>query len=184
MKKLLCGIFMAAVLSVGSGSAAFAADTDKAGATYEANIVSPGIKGAEAEDVVLAESYAGAFKKGKFIYLMVESLSFENGAYVEVIEGDMELGAVKADENILRIEVKKESSGSPSKIAVKGLKLYVPFSVSDGSYSLELVTEESSVFEDNIFGMNYSSRKDEQGKFDVPSVVLIEDFVIVKSKAE
>lgn len=145
------------------------------GIVAESNTVVIGQRNEEIADIILKEGTAGAFKKNKTLYLRVENLNLEDTITCEVIVGNLKVKKAEVEDGILKITIDKEST-KPSQIKISGLALYLDDRTPEGSYALELVTEESAEFKNNAFGGNYS----EDGKgntFDVKYLTLKEDFI-------
>ncbi len=147
--------------------------------TFEAysNTVAIGTKDAAIDDIIIREPKAGSFQSGMNIYLQVEDLKLGDSPQVVVDAGDIKVEKVTVvDGNTLKIAIKRSSSKEASAIRITNLTLYLSSDIPEGVYALRLVTEESDKYEDNVFGSNYGD-KDEPGKFDTKSMVLVKDFV-------
>lgn len=146
--------------------------------TVTPNLVDKNIKNFEISDITIKEAEAGILTKGKSLYFKADNLQFEDGATFEVVSGNVKISDVSTKNGVLRIDIDKSSSGEPSEILISNLKLFVEGSLPNGVYPLDLITEESDNFTNNMFGEVYGD-KNESGKFDVSSVTAISNFVTV-----
>ena len=179
MKKI-SSLLLTGILSFSMGTAVFAQETvidlkEKSGLNHMAS----GTRQAEVKDIVINEAGAGVFKKNKKIYLQANHLQFEKGTTVEVTNGDIKVKDIEVDKDTLILTIDREST-EPSVITLKNVKLYLNDMLPTGTYSIDLITEESEDYPDNVFGVNYGNDS-EKGKFPTKSVVLMDDFATVSS---
>lgn len=144
------------------------------------NTVKSGERNVPVSDIVITEAEPGIFKKDMSIYLQLEHIPFEDGlgAMCKVEAGDLQIKKLDVDNDVLKITIKRASSFTPATIRIKNLALFLDEALPEGDYDLRLITEESSRFKNNMFAQNYGD-DDELGKFDVPYVTLLEDYVHV-----
>ncbi|MGYP005764957875 len=169
MKKFI--ISLAAVCALAVGAPVFA---------YAGTVVTAGERQVQAEDIIITESAPGAFKKDKNIYLKCDYVSFEDGITYEVVSGDAKVKDVSTDNGIIKISIRSESTSEPAVIRLSNVKMYLDGALPEGTYALELVTEESDQFKDNMFGETYDS---EDNQFDTKSLVFDDDFLIVQGSS-
>lgn len=189
MKKKIALILAAALfvgtapLSVYGAQNQSASKTAQAKSPYQFEITSneiqigTGTRNTKVDDIVIREAEPGLFKRDKIIYLQGEHLQFEDGAECIVEAGDIKIRSIKAEGDILKIEVERSSSKEPAVLRLTNLSLFLDQALPEGDYSMNLITEESSRYKNNMFGENYSENGDDQGKFDVASVPLLKDYV-------
>lgn len=134
---------------------------------------------AEVKDIVITEPTAGLFEKNKTIYLKADRLDFEDGATVEITKGDIRVKEIETDGDILKLTIEKASSEA-SEIKISNIKFYLDGSLADGTYDLDLITEESDKYTNNVFGGFYE-QSTEKGNHAVSSITLIKDFVTIST---
>ena len=134
---------------------------------------------AEVKDIVITEPTAGLFEKNKTIYLKADRLDFEDGATVEITKGDIRVKEIETDGDILKLTIEKASSEA-SEIKISNIKFYLDGSLADGTYDLDLITEESDKYTNNVFGGFYE-QSTEKGTHAAPSITLIKDFVTIST---
>lgn len=134
---------------------------------------------AEVKDIVITEPTAGLFEKNKTIYLKADRLDFEDGATVEITKGDIRVKEIETDGDILKLTIEKASSEA-SEMKISNIKFYLDGSLADGTYDLDLITEESDKYTNNVFGGFYE-QSTEKGNHAVSSITLIKDFVTIST---
>lgn len=134
---------------------------------------------AEVKDIIITEPVAGLFEKNKTIYLKADRLDFEDGATVEVTKGNIRIKEIEADRDILKLTIEKASSEA-SEIKISNIKFYLDGSLADGTYDLDLITEESEEYANNVFGGFYE-QSTQKGNHVADSITLIKDFVTIST---
>ncbi|MEY8320126.1 copper amine oxidase N-terminal domain-containing protein [Lachnospiraceae bacterium 46-61] len=134
---------------------------------------------AEVKDIIITEPAAGLFEKNKIIYLKADRLDFEEGATVEITKGNIRIKEIEVDEDILKLTIEKASSEA-SEIKISNIKFYVDGNLADGTYDLDLITEESEKYKNNVFGGFYE-QSTEKGNHAISSITLIKDFVTIST---
>ena len=134
---------------------------------------------AEVKDIIITEPVAGLFEKNKTIYLKADRLDFEDGATVEVTKGNIRIKEIEADRDILKLTIEKASSEA-SEIKISNIKFYLDGNLADGTYDLDLITEESEEYANNVFGGFYE-QSTQKGNHVADSVILIKDFVTIST---
>jgi hypothetical protein len=132
-----------------------------------------GVRQLDSEDILITESGAGAFKKDKYLYLRCKHVEFEDGIESVVEKGDIKIGSVSVDGDLIKIKISKEST-KPSTIKLTNVKLKLDNNLSYGTYPLEIVTEESDDYPNNIFGQTYDSNS---SGFDTKYIVLDSNYL-------
>ncbi len=134
---------------------------------------------AEVKDIVITEPAAGLFEKNKTIYLKADRLDFEYGATVEVTKGNIRIKEIEADRDILKLTIEKASSEA-SEIKISNIQFYLDGNLADGTYDLDLITEESEEYANNVFGGFYE-QSTQKGNHVADSITLIKDFVTIST---
>lgn len=134
---------------------------------------------AQVKDIVITEPAPGIFEKDKTIYLKVDRLCFEDGASTEIIKGNIRIKKIDIDRDILKITIDKASSQA-SEIKISDVKFYLDGNLADGTYDLDLITEESEKYPNNVFGGFYE-QSTKRGNEATSSVTLIKDFVTIST---
>lgn len=168
LKKKLALIFMTIVM-IFAATPVFAENVVK----YDM-----GVRQLASDDIVINESGAGAFKKDKFLYLRCKNIDFEDGIEAVVESGDIKIGSVSVDGDIIKVKISKESTEA-STIRLTNVKLKLANDLSFGTYPLEIITEESDEYPNNIFGKTYDENS---SGFDTKYIVLDSNYLtLVKS---
>ena len=174
MKKTVIVLSIALLTGV-MGNTAYAHTIDKTtiNGLHTAN------RYAEVKDIIITEPVAGLFEKNKTIYLKADRLDFEDGATVEVTKGNIRIKEIEADRDILKLTIEKAISEA-SEIKISNIKFYLDGSLADGTYDLDLITEESEEYANNVFGGFYE-QSTQKGNHVADSVILIKDFVTIST---
>ncbi|MBS4960847.1 MAG: copper amine oxidase N-terminal domain-containing protein [Clostridiales bacterium] len=167
MMTIMCSVALTSIAVFGA-SAAVQIVTDP-------NVVTIGTRGALIGDIVIKEGLAGALMEDKVLYLQGEYLTFEEDLKAEVIAGDVRLGKVEVQDDIISIAIEKDSS-EPSEIRLSNLRLFNSEALPEGNYQLKVITKEDDTFKNNIYGEVYGDTED---KFSVESMTLLKNFVMV-----
>lgn len=133
----------------------------------------------QVKDIVITEPTPGLFEKDKTIYLKADRLLFEDGATVEITKGNIRVKKIDIDRDILKITIEKASSQA-SEIKISNIKFYLDGNLADGTYNLDLITEESETYPNNVFGGFYE-QSTKKGNDATSSVTLIKDFVTIST---
>lgn len=131
------------------------------------------------KDIIITEPAPGLFEKDKTIYLKADRLLFEDGATVEITKGNIRIKKIDADGDILKITIEKASSQA-SEIKISNIKFYLDGNLADGTYDLDLITEESATYPNNVFGGFYE-QSTKRGNDATSFVTLIKDFVTIST---
>ena len=134
---------------------------------------------AEVKDIIITEPVAGLFEKNKTIYLKADRLDFEDGATVEVTKGNIRIKEIEADRDILKLTIEKASSEA-SEIKISNIQFYLDGNLADGTYDLDIITEESEAYPNNVFGGFYE-QSTKKGNNATASIILIKDFVTIST---
>lgn len=137
------------------------------------------IRQAQVKDIIITEPAAGLFEKNKIIYLKAERLLFEDNATVEITKGNIRIKKIDVDGDILKLTVEKASSEA-SEIKISNIKFYLDGNLADGTYNLDLITEESEQYPNNVFGGFYE-QSTERGNHATSSITLLKDFVTIST---
>ncbi len=81
--------------------------------------------------------------------------------------------------DILKSTIEKASSEA-SEIKISNIKFYLDGSLADGTYDLDLITEESEEYANNVFGGFYE-QSTQKGNHVADSITLIKDFVTIST---
>ncbi len=138
-----------------------------------------GNRQAQVKDIILTEPAAGLFEKDKTIYLKVDRLIFEEDATVEVIKGNIKIKKIETDGDILKLTIEKASSEA-SEIKISNIQFYLDGNLADGTYDLDIITEESEAYPNNVFGGFYE-QSTKKGNNATASIILIKDFVTIST---
>lgn len=133
----------------------------------------------QVKDIIITEQAPGLFEKDKTIYLKADRLFFEDGATVEITKGNIRIKKIDTDGDILKITIEKASSQA-SEIKISNIKFYLDGNLADGTYDLDLITEESEEYANNVFGGFYE-QSTQKGNHVADSVILIKDFVTIST---
>ncbi len=138
-----------------------------------------GNRQAQVKDIILTEAAPGLFEKNKTIYLKADRLIFEEDASVEVTKGNIKIKKLETDGDILKLTIEKASSEA-SEIKISNIQFYLDGNLADGTYDLDVVTEESKTYPNNVFGGFYE-QSTEKGNHATSSITLIKDFVTIST---
>ena len=144
--------------------------------------VSIDYRNVEVADITITEAYPGALEKGKTLTLEAEKMEFESGWDWEVTEGDIKIDDITKSKGKLSIEVKSESSKTPSTITISGLKVYLDRTLPVGDYKLKLVANDADKkFNDGdaFFQTHDADATDKKAGFDCDSVTVVNDYIRV-----
>ncbi len=133
----------------------------------------------QVKDIIITEQAPGLFEKDKTIYLKADRLFFEDGATVEITKGNIRIKKIDTDGDILKITIEKASSQA-SEIKISNIKFYLDGNLADGTYDLDLITEESEIYPNNVFGGFYE-QSTKRGNDATSSITLIKDFVTIST---
>jgi len=133
----------------------------------------------QVKDIIITEQAPGLFEKDKTIYLKADRLFFEDGATVEITKGNIRIKKIDTDGDILKITIDKASSQA-SEIKISNIKFYLDGNLADGTYDLDLITEESEIYPNNVFGGFYE-QSTKRGNDATSSITLIKDFVTIST---
>lgn len=134
---------------------------------------------AQVKDIILTEAAPGLFEKNKTIYLKADRLIFEEDASVEVTKGNIKIKKLETDGDILKLTIEKASSEA-SEIKISNIQFYLDGNLADGTYDLDVITEESETYPNNVFGGFYE-QSTEKGNHATSSITLIKDFVTIST---
>lgn len=177
MKKIAL-VLSIALLSATIGNVAYA-DTPYRIDKTTINGLHSATRQAQVKDIIITEPAPGLFEKDKVIYLKAERLTFENNATVEITKGNIRIKKIEAEGDILKLTVEKASSEA-SEIKISNIKFYLDGNLADGTYNLDLITEESEQYPNNVFGGFYE-QSTEKGNYATSSITLLEDFVTIST---
>ncbi len=138
-----------------------------------------GNRQAQVKDIILTEAAPGLFEKNKTIYLKADRLIFEEDASVEVTKGNIKIKKLETDGDILKLTIEKASSEA-SEIKISNIQFYLDGNLADGTYDLDVITEESETYPNNVFGGFYE-QSTEKGNHATSSITLIKDFVTIST---
>lgn len=138
-----------------------------------------GNRQAKVKDIILTEAAPGLFEKDKTIYLKADKLIFEEDTTVEVVKGNIKIKKIEADGDILKLTIEKASSEA-SEIKISNIQFYLDGNLADGTYDLDVITEESETYPNNVFGGFYE-QSTKKGNYATSSVTLIKDFVTIST---
>lgn len=92
-------------------------------------------------DIIIKEAYAGALEEGKEIKFNLDSIKFEKGTKVEIIDSDIQfedLDESGRNDGELALIIKRESHKTPATIKLTNVQVYLDRTLPAGSYSLKV----------------------------------------------
>lgn len=177
MKKMAL-VLSIALLTSTMGNVAYANTTYSIDKTT-INGLHAATRQAQVKDIIITEPAAGLFEKDKTIYLKAERLIFEDDVTIEVTKGNIRIKKIDTDGDVLKLTIEKASSEA-SEIKISNIKFYLDGNLADGTYDLELITEESELYPNNVFGGFYE-QSTARGNAATASIILLKDFVTIST---